>query len=209
MHAHALFPAGSLLSTWTSSGTRRLALAAAASLAGAGALAQGASPPASAASAPPAGVLVDANGTPMGPYYPLAWGTTPGPGALLSLNGQPVILPLRASSQPGSPSGALPTGNRNGVFFEHRDCTGAAWIQEIDFPAGLAHATILPDGPKGAIAYVAGASEPKQVTVRSVKFDDGRHSRPGCRQEEHTFTGRRVDQVVDLSTLYAVPYHVQ
>jgi len=151
-------------------------------------------------SAPLAGIVVDATGAPMGPYFP-------GPGVLISLGGRPVLLPVLPASADADPDTMLPDGNSGSVFFETTDCTGTAWLPHAQ-TAGLAGAAILANGREGAIVYMSASGPKAMARIKSV-LSNGPHRRPVCGRDNDSGRMHRVDQVIDLTGVFVAPYRVQ
>jgi hypothetical protein len=175
---------------------------------GAAPLAASAGPgfPAPAASAPLAGIVVDAQGAPMGPYYP---GATVLSGAvLLSLAGRPVLLPLRGGDAHADPDNMEPAPNGGEVFFETTDCSGQGWLQ-TSRRVGVADVTVQPTGPHDVLVYMPDTAPPSNVTVESALVVRTARQAPVCQVGQALGRMRKVLQVIDISTLYVAPYHLQ
>jgi hypothetical protein len=157
--------------------------------------------PAPAASAPLAGIVVDAQGTPMGPYYP-------GGSVLLSLAGRPVLLPLRSGDASAAPDNMEPLPNSGEVFFETTDCSGQGWLQTSRL-VGVAAVKVQPTGPRDVVVYMPDTAPASNVMVESALVVRSTRQAPVCQVGQALGRMRKVLQVIDISTLYVAPYHLQ
>ena len=170
---------------------------------GAAPLAAAAGPvsPAPAASAPLAGVVVDAGGTVMGPFYP-------SPAVLVSLAGRPVLLPLRGGTTRAAPDSMDPASNGGEVFFESSDCSGQGWLQ-TSLTAGVAAVAVLPVSSRDVAVYIPDTAPPQNVTAASALVDRGARKAAACKVGKTVGKMRMAVQVIDISTVYVAPYHLQ
>jgi hypothetical protein len=158
--------------------------------------------PSSPAFAPPAGVVVDATGASMGPYYPAF--TALEAAVLLSIDGQAVIVPLKVARK--DPAGMVPSGNGSSVFYESADCSGQAWVIEGQAHVpGTVAAPVIATGSTTATVFVPAA----RLSKNERQFKSQFFKVAQCGAVDFAGQAYPVDQAVDLSTLYAAPYHVQ
>jgi hypothetical protein len=167
-----------------------------------GASAESAEAVAGAASAPPAGIVVDSAGVTMGPFYPVSGGA---PVVLISLGGQALALPLENSKPTGS-LGLQPRPELGEVFFESAKCTGKSWLDPSVAPAGTANFVMTFDEP-GPTIYLGGGTA-KTQTYQSY-FHLRRDGTPVCIALTSSTRLQPVVQVMELGTIYVSPYHVQ
>jgi hypothetical protein len=192
------------------------ALAALAALAAGIAHAQ-ASPAPSAASAPMRGVVVDAAGVELGPYSGTKTVSGQGSAAVLvQLGGLPVVLALAAGKSHLQGTAfrdttvLVPAMTAQRVYFKSGDCSGAAFVTaDSSLLPGPAEAAVIADGNGGATVYLPARGAPRTEAFASSLGNNFGNNKIVCQAAAASISVFGVDTIVDLATVYQVPYHLE
>jgi hypothetical protein len=172
------------------------------SVALAGLVALGAFPARSADPTGLTGMVFDANGLAMGPYY------TGFPGnvgyVLVQVGDLPVLVAMRRSGKRDDPSGMNPTGGGGNLYFKGHDCGGEPGAMDAGGPPGAARVAISRVPSHDVVIYLEDAGGGKSEAFNSYRAADSGH----CYANVFTRV-KNIGTTVNLSTLFTPPYHVR
>jgi hypothetical protein len=164
------------------------------------------------------GVVVDADGVVLGPYIaPQTNSSYPAfMAALVRLGDLPVAIQLAPGKNhlQGTPfydtTQLVPGTTADRVLFKSGNCSGKAFVFYFAYGvAGPAPAAVIADGHGAATVYLPTHGAPRTETAASYLYVRGAGRSPECAQGANTAPMFEVDQVIDLSTVYKTPYHLE
>jgi hypothetical protein len=160
--------------------------------------------------APISGIVVDATGAPMGPYYP----GTPSL-VVISLGGRAVVVPLKGDNR-DNPEGMAPNADdsEDRLYYETSDCSGTAWLPANSRYPGTSPAAVLRlhphTDPDAATVFLPGADGVRTLAITHYKKNlRDRIVCAGYTDRDGKKPVRRVEEAIDLPSVYATPYRLQ